>query len=70
MCRSVYLHIFMCTTCMPSTYRVSDMLEPGLQVVVSQHVGTGNQTQVHCKSNKSQPLAYKFLEVIFKTSKT
>lgn len=46
MCIYVYLSLLMCTTCAEATmsYKKSDSLEIKLQMVVSYHVHSGNQT--------------------------
>lgn len=61
---SVYVHecfayVCMCTACMPDALRGQNSLyhlELDLQMVVSHHVGAGNQIQVFCKSNKCSQL--------------
>lgn len=35
------LHVYLCTTCMPSQKRASDPLGPKLWMVVAYHVGIG-----------------------------
>lgn len=46
----------MCTMYMPGALRgqkwVLDILQPGLQAVVTHHVYAGNQTHVLCKNSK------------------
>lgn len=52
-CLPVCMH---CVTYMPDAHggkkRELDPLELELQIILSQHVRGGNQTQVSCKSNK------------------
>lgn len=52
----------MCTICVPSALRVQKRrleLELELEMVISQHVSAGNQTQVLYKSRKfSSPLSH------------
>ena len=52
------LHSRMCTVDMPGAWGSQDRaLSPlEFQIVVSHHMGAGNQTQVHCKSNKCSKL--------------
>lgn len=46
---SVCLHVYLCTTCGPGAQgtqkRASDRLKLKLQMVVTHHVGAGNQTE-------------------------
>lgn len=55
------MHVCLCTTCLSGAYRgqkrASDLLGLQLQMVVSCHMGAGNQTQVFGKNKCSSLLA-------------
>lgn len=49
---TVYLHLCMGTACVPGAHEDQKRAEVELHMVVSNHMGSGNQTWVFCGSNK------------------
>lgn len=46
MCMTVYLHLCMGTACVPGAHEDQKRAEVELHMVVSNHMGSGNQTWV------------------------
>lgn len=67
-CVCVFLGISMCTICAQVLKEIKgahlDPLDLKLQVFVSHHVGTGNQSQALCKKENSLPLSCLFSPMI------
>ena len=69
---SIMLHIWICTTCVPGTLgghnKMRHHLGLELQMAVSHHVDTGNQTWVLYKNSKSSQHVSHFFQLPLKVS--